>query len=412
MFTRSTTTSLNAACSPKTLVSRFSNSSVQLKDPTTGGPVGLEQILSSVSKVAKGGSMVARHVLREVGGGVKRGVSAYTMSQPMKRTERKDEHNAGSTMDNVLEDLPVALHPLKQTVSQLGDLVDQAAKAPEYLVSQLKSGQKPHEIIDFVHGEVSTGLSSSQSSKSLYPGHVPSSPIEKMGLAVAAATLGFVDPLKADMVAMLGEATGGPALHQMKLRMESNEVGRQILLEKPEIDEQTLNPKEMLQYPEGTLGREYGEFMTGYGYSPDERSPVMLVDDVETAYVMKRFRQIHDFYHVLAGQPTNVFGELVVKWAEFFQTGLPVSLLSATVGPLRLSVGQQIQLWTQALPWAMYTARTSTNMMNVYYEKHLETSVDDLRNEMNVVPFERWNNAGESQTIQTNQQTNNNGTNE
>ena len=41
-------------------------------------------------------------------------------------------------------------------------------------------------------------------------------------------------------------------------------------------------------------------------FTPDERSPVHFVDDPELAYVMRRYREAHDFWHVLSGTGTTV----------------------------------------------------------------------------------------------------------
>lgn len=51
------------------------------------------------------------------------------------------------------------------------------------------------------------------------------------------------------------------------------------------------------------------------------------------------FFQVHDFWHVLSGLPPTVVGEIALKWFEMMQTGLPVTALSAFVGPLRLTRG-------------------------------------------------------------------------
>ncbi len=70
--------------------------------------------------------------------------------------------------------------------------------------------------------------------------------------------------------------------------------------------------------------------------SPDSRAPVQFVDDVNLAYVMLRYRQVHDLLHSLLGMPTSMLGEVVVKWFEAIQTGLPMCISAAMLGPLRL----------------------------------------------------------------------------
>ena len=51
---------------------------------------------------------------------------------------------------------------------------------------------------------------------------------------------------------------------------------------------------------------------------------------------MRRYREVHDLYHTLLGMPTSMLGEVVVKWVEGLQTGLPMCVLGALGGPVRL----------------------------------------------------------------------------
>jgi len=52
--------------------------------------------------------------------------------------------------------------------------------------------------------------------------------------------------------------------------------------------------------------------------------------------------QVHDFWHVLAGLPPTVMGELALKWFELVQTGLPLCAFSGVFGPIILSKGEVI----------------------------------------------------------------------
>jgi hypothetical protein len=56
-------------------------------------------------------------------------------------------------------------------------------------------------------------------------------------------------------------------------------------------------------------------FMVGQGITPDSRRPVRFVDDEELAYVAQRYREIHDFIHVVLGMDSiSVHDEIAVKW--------------------------------------------------------------------------------------------------
>lgn len=44
--------------------------------------------------------------------------------------------------------------------------------------------------------------------------------------------------------------------------------------------------------------------------TPDTRADVKFIDDEELAYVMQRYREVHDLVHTILGMPTNMLGEL------------------------------------------------------------------------------------------------------
>ena len=66
-----------------------------------------------------------------------------------------------------------------------------------------------------------------------YPGHLPTNPLQKIVAAGAAAALALADPARADMVGLLGEATGRVALERIRARLRSTDEGREILKARP-----------------------------------------------------------------------------------------------------------------------------------------------------------------------------------
>ena len=69
--------------------------------------------------------------------------------------------------------------------------------------------------------------------------------------------------------------------------------------------------------PENTLSTAYARFMGSRNFSPDERSPVWLMDTDALAYVAIKARELHDFWDTLFGLPTNLIGESALKVIEF-----------------------------------------------------------------------------------------------
>ncbi|XP_042734943.1 ubiquinone biosynthesis protein COQ4 homolog, mitochondrial [Lagopus leucura] len=220
----------------------------------------------------------------------------------------------------------------------------------------------------------------------LYPGHIPTSPLQKALLAAGSACAALWDPYRHDMVAVLGETTGCLALPKLRDRMRNDPEGYRILQERPRIRLSTLDMARLRGLPAGTLGREYIRFLEDNKVSPDTRMPAKFVDDEELAYVIQRYREVHDLMHTLLGMPTNMLGEVVVKWFEAVQTGLPMCVLGAAFGPVRLNARKLQVLATELIPWAVRSGRNASCVLNVYYEQRWEQSVESLREEIGIFP--------------------------
>jgi len=239
----------------------------------------------------------------------------------------------------------------------------------------------------------------------------PLSPLQRLATFVHSSITALNDPARADAVAAVGEVTGSYALARMMARMDGDEVGRRILRERPIVDGTVAEMAfELLRRHEDemsgenvnfrnpvnggrekgiTFGAAYAKFLQKHEFDPSERSPVRFIPDPDLSYVMTRYRQSHDYWHVLTGLPPTVLGELALKWLELMQTGLPLAALSATGGALGatgLSARERDVLWDVYLPWAVRFGRgmRENALMCVYYEEELETDLDALRERMGV----------------------------
>nr|XP_056716153.1 ubiquinone biosynthesis protein COQ4 homolog, mitochondrial [Euleptes europaea] len=225
-----------------------------------------------------------------------------------------------------------------------------------------------------------------EASYPLYPGHIPTSPLQKALLTVGSAFMALYDPYRHDMVAVLGETTGYFALQKLQERMRNDPEGHQILQERPRIRLSTLDITALRALPEGTFGREYVRFLDDNRVSPDTRMPTKFVDDEELAYIAQRYREVHDLMHTLLGMPTNMLGEVAVKWFEAVQTGLPMCILGAVFGPVRLNTRKLYILTTDLIPWAVRSGSNASCILNFYYENRWEQTVESLRNEIGILP--------------------------
>lgn len=83
------------------------------------------------------------------------------------------------------------------------------------------------------------------------------------------------------------------------------------------------------------------DYSFAVSFEADGRSYVQFVDDTDLAYVMQRYRELHDLWHTLFGLPATLFGEIVLKYIELVQTGLPACALSGFIGQFLLSRGTE-----------------------------------------------------------------------
>ncbi|XP_013871467.1 ubiquinone biosynthesis protein COQ4 homolog, mitochondrial [Austrofundulus limnaeus] len=220
----------------------------------------------------------------------------------------------------------------------------------------------------------------------LYPGHIHTTPLQKALLAVGSGVAALQNPYRHDMVAVLGETTGHLALINLRDRMRNDPEGYLVLTERPKIRLSTLDLKNMAGLPDGSFGREYLRFLEDNNVTPDSRAEVKFVDNEELAYVMLRYREVHDLLHTLLGMPTNMLGEVAVKWFEAAQTGLPMCTLGALLGPLRLNASRFQTLLTSLGPWALQNGRRARCVLSIFYERRWEQSLEDLRSELNIEP--------------------------
>lgn len=225
---------------------------------------------------------------------------------------------------------------------------------------------------------------SSSAAPKLYDHHVPLTNFQKLLLSVGSGVAAIIDPHRHDLVADFGETTGHQALEWMHQQMLANVEGRRILAEKPRLRSNRIDYERLKSLPENSFGKHYSRFYTENGVSPDTRKQVQFVDDADLAYVMQRYRELHDIFHTILNQPTTIKGEVVVKAFEGVQTRLPLCVLGGLVGPLRLSNRDRLEYFRRDLPWALRCGKESKFLMNTYFEERFEQDITELRSELNI----------------------------
>ncbi|CCD67787.1 Ubiquinone biosynthesis protein coq-4, mitochondrial [Caenorhabditis elegans] len=226
------------------------------------------------------------------------------------------------------------------------------------------------------------------SAQKLYASHVPLAPLSRMLLGIGSAVTAISDPKRGDMVAAMGETTAiGPVLENIRKRMESDVVGKRLLLEKPRISNGTIDRKWLRQLPDGTLGKLYSNFLDRLNTSPDARPTVKYIDNLEHLYVMQRYRETHDFTHIALEQKTNMLGEVTVKYFEGIQYGLPMCVTGGIFGGARLLTKNRQELVDRNLPWVVEQATNARFFMAFDWENHFEKQLSEVQKELNITPL-------------------------
>uniref|UniRef100_A0A1I8F257 Ubiquinone biosynthesis protein COQ4 homolog, mitochondrial n=1 Tax=Macrostomum lignano TaxID=282301 RepID=A0A1I8F257_9PLAT len=215
-----------------------------------------------------------------------------------------------------------------------------------------------------------------------YPNHRPLDCGQRAFLAVGSGVACLAAPWRDDMIS-------AGRFDELRDDMLANEEGRRILARGAWPHSNcggSIDLEALRRLPEGSLGRAYADFLDRYGYSPDHRRTVCFVDDPELAYVMQRYREIHDLNHVLLGQGTDFLGEVVVKWFEAFQTGLPMCVTGAFLGSLRLRP-KQTRRYLQEGGYLAYALRTGSDAdltINYYFERNWHQPLAEVRQQLRI----------------------------
>ncbi|BGP27318.1 Ubiquinone biosynthesis protein [Rhodotorula toruloides] len=232
-----------------------------------------------------------------------------------------------------------------------------------------------------------------------YRGQVEIGRFERGLLVLGSAVMGLVDTHRHDMIAVLSETSAPTAsLRRLHNAMRKSPSGRAILRDRPRITSTSISLPELASLPPGTFGRAYSDWLARNRVTPDTRDPVRYIPDPDLAYVMQRYRESHDFYHVLLGFGVSLPAELVVKWFELANFGLPVAALSGIFGPLRMDKSERDRLCKTYGTWALRAGGKADCLISVYWEKEWETPVEELRARYGVerppVGFKTWREQG------------------
>jgi len=208
--------------------------------------------------------------------------------------------------------------------------------------------------------------------------------LKRYRLILKSAVNSVKDPEDGNHISDLGDLTNLNSLEKIKNRLLETEEGKKILLDMPRISEETIDFKNLNKYEKKTLGFAYYNYMTKNNFSPNERPVVKYIHEVELSYICQRYKETHDFYHVLLGLDRKLIDEVAVKWFEAEHLELSSSSLGGLFGSLTLNPKEVLYLYNKLLPAIIKIARESKFLLGIYFEKRLKQDIDELRKELNI----------------------------
>lgn len=162
----------------------------------------------------------------------------------------------------------------------------------------------------------------------------------------------------------------------------------EVMQARPEIDEAYVDFEALRRLGPSTLGGAYVRHLD------DNRLEVYtdptsdrFVDDPDVRYLIHRYRQTHDVWHVLVGLGTQGHEEVLVHAFTFGLLGLPVSALIVVFGTLKHIVLERRWRTLRKGLWAAYrSGRDAAPLLMVQWERHWAEPLPDVRARYGIAP--------------------------
>ncbi len=215
-------------------------------------------------------------------------------------------------------------------------------------------------------------------------------PGELLRLARATARV-LADSEQTAEIHVAEELTGRHLYPRIRATQFASQEASELLRDQPELRSDQVDYDALRRLPEKTLGYGYVSHLDRNGLSADyQAAPTSFVDDPEIAYLMRRFRQTHDVWHVLAGLETAGHEEVILHAFSWGQLRLPVSALVVIFGSLKhLVLEARWGALRHALKEAYLHGRDARPLLPCYWERYWDESLDRVRTRFAVVPCTR-----------------------
>ncbi|MCB9566924.1 MAG: hypothetical protein H6710_06885 [Myxococcales bacterium] len=161
-----------------------------------------------------------------------------------------------------------------------------------------------------------------------------------------------------------------------------------LLRERPEIDREHVDFDALHRLGPETLGGAYVRHLERNGlelYTVETSDE--FIDDDEARYLIHRYRQTHDIWHVLFGVGVAGHEEVLIHAFAYGQVGLPVSAMIMLLGGLKHMVLERRWLALRRGLWEAYwSGRRAKPLLTIRWEELWDRPVAELRRSLGIRP--------------------------
>lgn len=173
------------------------------------------------------------------------------------------------------------------------------------------------------------------------------------------------------------------AFEALAAAMRADPDGRWLLAHRPRVCARTLDLAWLRSLPAGTLGERFLRHLADHDLLRDvdiPPSPFALPDDA--AYAKLRWRETHDFRHVLTGLGTSIRDEIVLQAFQLGQYPNRFALAQMSVGPVLAPCDPVRLIRDYRRAWR--AGRRAARLVNVRWEGLWDRPVGELRRALGV----------------------------
>ncbi len=162
-----------------------------------------------------------------------------------------------------------------------------------------------------------------------------------------------------------------------------------ILVRQPEINDDTVDFGHLAALPADTLGGAFARHLQRHALEIYTKpTSDRFIDDPDIRYLVHRYRQTHDIWHVLVGLGTQGHEEVLLHGFIYGQLRLPVSALILLFGTAKHIIAER--RWgalRHGLRAAYRSGRAASPLLLVEWESRWEQPLPELRQELGIVPL-------------------------